>query len=164
MKKILLALLFSASITAAAQTASEKDTKFVRTATEDGLLEIKLAELAQSHAASEEVKTHAKHMLEDHTKINEDLKNLASKKNISTPASINEMQQKIYDKMAKLNGKSFDKKYAKCMIRSHKRAICLYKKEAKKGDDAELLSLSFQTVPVLEHHREMWKEACKKLK
>jgi len=70
----------------------------------------------------------------------------------------------MYDEMAKLNGKDFDKKYTKCMIRDHKKAICLFKKEAKKGDDAEFRSWASQTVPVLEHHREMWKEACKSIK
>ena len=164
MKKALLALLISASITATAQTASENDTQFAHSAMEQGLLEIRLAELVQTHAASEEVKAHAKHMLEDHTKINDGLKDLAAKKNISLPASVTEAEQKIYDEMTKLNGKSFDKKYAKYMISSHNKAIGLYKRQARTGDDAELLSWAFQTVPILEHHREMWKEACKKIK
>ena len=161
--KIALILFITASaLVATAQ--SSKDKKFAKCVTEDGMMEVKLAELALNKASSAEIKTHAQHMVDDHSKANQELKALAVKKNIILPTSISEKQQKRYDKLAKLDGKEFDKKFSKQMKCDHKKAVCVFKKQAKKGDDEELKSWASGKVSTMEHHLDMWKAVFKKVK
>ncbi len=140
-----------------------KDIKFAKTAAEDGLMEVKLGELAQTNAMNAEVKGHGKTMITDHGKANGELKALAAKKSIELPSGVDAKKQERYDKLSKLKGKEFDKKYAKCMVKDHKKAVCLFKKESKKGKDPELKAWASGKLPTLKHHLHMWKETCKAL-
>lgn len=147
-----------------AQTFSEKDTKFVKAAADAGLMEVKLGELAQANGTSQEVKNLGSMMVTDHTKANNELKALAAKKNIALPEAMSAKAQKHYEMLAKKQGADFDKAYSKCMVKDHKKVICMFKKEAKKGDDAELKQWASNTVPTLEHHKQMSEETCKAVK
>ncbi|MES2592648.1 MAG: DUF4142 domain-containing protein [Bacteroidota bacterium] len=137
------------------------DVKFAKKAAECGLLEVQLGKLAQTNANSQDVKMHAQHMIDDHTKLNEELKTIAQKKNIVLATSITEKQQMKYDDMAKLKGKEFDSKFTEFMIEDHKDAIKMFKEEAKDGKDAELKAFASGKISTLEHHLEMWEGASK---
>jgi len=164
MKKIIVFALLMASVYLSDAQVSDRDRKFVKCAAEGGLYEVKLGELAQMNGFSIEVKTLAKHMIEDHHKGNSELKDLADKKAIAFPTSMNKKQMKYYDKLEKKHGEAFDKAYTKCMMMDHKMDICKFKKEAKKGSDAEIKAWASNTLPTLEHHKEMTKETCKAIK
>ncbi len=162
-RKIALMLLMStAMLTAAGQ--SRRDVKFAQCAAKDGLMEVKLAELALDKAKTAEVRNHAKHMINDHSKANTELKKIASKKGIVLASSMTERQQKHYNKFASMETAKFDKKYAKQMKCEHKKALWMFKKEAKRGDDTELTSWAANKVPALKGHLEMWEDVCKNLK
>ncbi len=163
MKKLFILFMLGTSVITA-QTVSKKDMKFAKCAAKDGMMEVKLGQLAQANASNADVKKHAMMMVEDHTKANDELKTVAAKKNIVLPTTLTEKQQKCYDKFAKLQGKEFDKKYSKCMVKDHKKAVCLFKKESKKGKDADLKNWAAAKLPTLKHHKEMWEETCKAVK
>lgn len=165
MKKLFIVFLLGCTIAMTAQTTvSKKDEKFAKCVAKDGLLEVKLGQLAQANASNADVKKHAAMMVDDHTKANEELKTVAAKKNIALPTTLTEKQQKMYDKLAKLQGKEFDKHYSKCMVKDHKKAVCVFKKQSKKGKDSDLKSWSAAKLPTIEHHKEMWEETCKAVK
>jgi len=63
--------------------------------------------------------------------------------------------QKKYDDLAKLTGEKFDKEYLGNIIDAHKKAIKLFEKESKSGDDSELKSFATNTLPTLKHHLDM---------
>ena len=92
-------------------TLSEKETNFVKMSEDRTLLEIKLAQLAQTNASSMEVKNLASTLLNDHTKASGELQQLAVKKNINLSTQLSAKSQKYYDKMAMKQGKEFDKSY-----------------------------------------------------
>jgi putative membrane protein len=147
-----------------AQNVSKSDQKFTEKMVCMGLLEVKESELAQSRAVTPSIKTVAAQLLESHTKANNDLKNLAAKKNISVQSDLTSKQQKKLDKLAKCEGKKFDKKYAHCMKSLHKKSKCKLKKEAKHGKDPELTAWANSQVPIIENHMTMLKDACKDIK
>jgi putative membrane protein len=147
-----------------AQTVSKCDRKFAEKMVCMGLLEVKESELAQSKAVTPSVKTLATQLVESHTKANNELKSLAAKKNISVQTDLTSKQQKKLDKLAKCEGKKFDKKYAHCMKSLHKKSKCKLKKEAKHGKDAELTAWANSQVPIIENHITMLKDACKDIK
>jgi len=185
MKKILIYLLFPAvtlTLTScmASKTDSKRmameenktkftkdkcgDTKFAVCAADGGMLEVKLAELAQSNASAPSVKQFAKTMLESHTKANSELKGLAAEKKISLPEKLSDKSQKTYDWLAKKQGADFDKAYMKCMVHDHKMDVCEFEKEVKKAKDPDLQKWASGKVPVLKAHLDAAKITCKELK
>lgn len=86
-------------------TKMEDDTKFALAAADGGLVEVKLAELAKVNGASKAVMSFADSMIKDHSKANEELKELAKEKKISLPMSLSDAKQKDYDDMAKKKAK-----------------------------------------------------------
>ncbi len=168
MKSIIttIALAISLMNAAAQETAgvSKKDEKFVLEAALIGTMEVKISQLALTNANSAEVRTLAQNMIDEHTAGNAELKAYADKKNILSPTELDNRQRKCYYKLSKLQGADFDKKYLKALKKSHKKAICLYKKASKKATDPELKSWAAQKLPQLKHHLEMAEQTCKMLK
>ena len=161
---VIAIILLGAFNVQAQNTVSERDKKFAVEAAEGGLMEVKLGELAQVNGLSEAVKNLGSQMAADHSKANNELRSLASTKNITLPTTLSEKGMRAYDKLSKKQGKDFDKAYTKCMVKDHKKDICEFKKEAKKGSDSDLKSWASNTVSTLEHHKEMSIEACKAVK
>jgi putative membrane protein len=161
MKKIIVFLLVNCFYVFHAQTLSKKDVDFMNKAAGGGLMEVRLGELSQMNAATPEVKNAGRTMVTDHSKAGEELKSLALSKNVLLPESMDPKEQKKYDELAKLTGKKFDKAYAKCMVKDHKKDIAEFKKEAKSGDDPAVKSWAEGKVATLEAHLQLWKDACK---
>lgn len=164
MKKIILFAFLSVITYITKAQASDRDRKFVKETIEGGLYEVKLSDLALIKSATPKVKGLAKTMVEEHTTSNKDLKELAEKKGIAVPSTLNDKAMKYFDKLSKKEGKDFDKAYTKCMMMDHKKDLCKFKKEAKKGGDADLKNWASNTIPTLERHKEMSREACKAIK
>src|SRR5436190_3578209 len=66
-----------------AQTAKVTDEQFIRAAAKSGFLEVRLAKMGVQKAQNASVKALAQRMVDDHTKINDDLKKLATSKGIT---------------------------------------------------------------------------------
>lgn len=133
----------------------EKDADFAVKAAEDNMLEIRLAQLAESNASSSEVKSFAKAIIADHNKTNEELTRLAMNKGITLPASLSDKCQKKYDDIAGKSGREFDKAFAEYMVKDHKDAVDNFKEEARDGNDPELRQFAASTLTSLEHHLAM---------
>ena len=163
MKKIILiaTIIINAFFVNAQNSISESDKKFAVEAAEGSLMEVKLGELAQANAASPQVKELGSHMINDHTKANDELKSLANTKGIVLPATMSKKGQKMYDKLSKKQGAEFDKAYTKCMVKDHKKDIDEFKKEEKNVNDPELKAWVAKTIPTLEQYKQMSETACK---
>jgi putative membrane protein len=139
-------------------TRVEDDTEFAVAVADAGMLEVRLGELAQTNGTSAKVKELGKMMVTDHTAANEELKSLATQKNISLPGTLSEKSQKAYDDLAEKRGEDFDKAYADAMVDDHKKVISKFQKEADDGKDPELKSWASGKLPTLQHHLTMSEE------
>lgn len=165
MKKLLLILIcFYSGLLLSQNALSKRDSNFVRIAADKNLLQVKLAQLAQTNTSSGDVKNLSAELLSYHTKALGELKTLAGKKNIPLNTQLSNRSQKYYDKHAKKQGGDFDKAYTMCMTRMHHRGHCFLKKESKKGRDPEIRSWALANYPVLEQYEEKSKQTCKDLK
>ena len=70
---------------ATTMTRKVDDNKFVKDAAMGGMAEVELGKLATQKGSSDAVKQFGQKMVDDHTKANDQLKEIASKENISTP-------------------------------------------------------------------------------
>jgi putative membrane protein len=138
-------------------TDDSPDKKFVLSAADGGMLEVKLGELAAERATSPKCKDFGKKMITDHTKVNDELKALAQKKQITVPAQLSSMKQAQYDSLAALSGEKFDMLYMNMMIASHEETIGLFQTESNKGQDPDLKKWADSKIPALKHHLEMAK-------
>lgn len=145
-------------------TNIDDDTEFAVDVADASMLEVRLGELAQTNGASAKVKELGKMMVAGHSAAGEELKSLASQKNISLPGTLSEKSQKEYDDLAEMRGEDFDKAYADAMVDGHKKVIRRFQKEADGGKDAELKAWASGKLPTLQHHltvSEETKEAVK---
>lgn len=150
----LATLALASSLAFAADSAPSKmDQTFVTKASGSGMYEVEISKLAMDKASNPAVKDFAQMMVTDHTKANDELKQLAMSKNLQPAPGVPKDKQAIIDKMAKLDGDKFDKAYHKQVgLKDHKTDIALFEKEAKNGNDPDLKSWAGKTVPTLKTH------------
>jgi putative membrane protein len=134
---------------------SSGDKKFMEKAAAGGMAEVELGQLAQQKASSDQVKQFGARMAQDHSKANEELKQLATSKGVQVPASLDKDAQKDKAKLEKLSGADFDREYMKMMVDDHKDDVSAFEKTAKSGKDPELKSFAAKTLPTLQEHKQL---------
>jgi len=131
--------------------------KFVDKASALNVGEINAAKQALDKSQSDEVKSFAQRMIDDHTKANEQLAELAKQKNlegkVSQHADVKSMASSAELKL--LSGNSFDKSYIKSQVSAHKTAIQTFQQEAEHGQDPDLKALAQKILPTLKEHLEL---------
>jgi putative membrane protein len=131
------------------------DRKFVEDAAKGGMAEVQLGQLAAQKAQSAEVKQFGQKMVDDHTKANDQLKQLASDKGIELPTDVDSSARREHDKLSKMSGDDFDREYMKHMVSDHKKDVKDFADEAKSGKDADVKSFASQTLPTLQQHLQL---------
>lgn len=135
----------------------EDDAKFAVNAADASMLEIQLGILAQTKAYSSEAKELGRKMRDEHSKANNELKELADRKNITLPSSLSERAKDKYDFLLEKTGRDFDKAYSDFLVEDHRRVISAFEKEANKGKDAELKNWALGKLPTLKYNLEVSK-------
>jgi putative membrane protein len=128
------------------------DSTFVTKAAQGGMAEVKLGELAKDHGSSDAVKKFGQRMVDDHTKANDDLKEIASKKGITLPSDVDAKDRATYDRLSKLNGAAFDRAYMADMVRDHRTDVSEFRKESQSGSDPDVKAFAGKYLPTLEEH------------
>jgi putative membrane protein len=152
------AVLASGSAAWAADAAKgSADAAFVTEAAKGGMAEVRLGQLAKSHAKSERVKAFGAQMVTDHGKANQELTALAAKKKITLPKDVGPENQRTETDLAKLKGEAFDKAYMAAMVKDHEKDVADFAHEAASGKDPEVKAWAAKTLPVLRAHLKMAK-------
>jgi putative membrane protein len=128
------------------------DETFLLKAAEGGNAEVMVGKLAAEKASDPDVKAFGQQMVDDHTKANEQLKAVASKKGMTVPDSPGPKHQSMYEKLSKMQGADFDKAYVKAMVKDHEEDVKDFQKEADKGKDEQIKGYASSTLPVLQQH------------
>ena len=148
---------------AAEKGLSKADKAFVRSAAGGGMMEVQMGQLAAKNAASQEVKDFGNMMVTDHGKANDELKTLAAAKEVKLPEKLGAKQKEKVDKLSKLSGPEFDKKYMQTMVKDHVKDVEKFKKAAKNVKDTEVNAWASKTLPTLERHLQKAKELAEKV-
>jgi putative membrane protein len=127
-------------------------------AAQGGMAEVELGQLAQQNGQSQEVKDFGKKMVEDHSKANDQLKQLASQKGVSLPTDLDAKDKATKARLEKLKGPQFDQAYMKDMVTDHKKDVAEFEKESKSAKDPDVKSWAGQTLPTLQSHLKMAEE------
>jgi putative membrane protein len=138
---------------------SLSDSDFAKTAAEGGHAEVILGELAEDRAENKIVKNFGQRMVNDHTKADEQLKTAVADNNMPIPAQMNAKDRAAYSKLSQLSGAAFDRAYARDMVRDHEADIAAFRHEADDGKVPSIKSFAAQTLPTLEDHLKLAREA-----
>lgn len=107
----------------AADAAGQDAKDFVDHVAIVNMAEIELANLAAQRAASGEVRTFARTMLDDHTAFGAKLDSLAAAVRIEPSDQLDEKHKDQRDKLSRLSGNEFDRAYATAMVEGHEDLI-----------------------------------------
>ncbi len=135
--------------------ATPMEKTFITKAANGGMAEVALGKLAAEKGASDAVKDFGNRMVKDHSKANDELKEVASKLNATVPAKVDAMHQATIDKMSGMSGAAFDTAYVKDMIKDHKKDIAEFETADKSVKNADLKKFIEETVPVMKEHLTM---------
>jgi putative membrane protein len=144
-----------ANSNAAGGALAASDRKFVLAAGMGGMAEVQLGQLAVQRAASDDVKQFGQRMVDDHTRANNELMQVASQKGITLPTALDAKHQADMNKLSGLSGADFDRAYMKLMVKDHQKDTKEFRKEADKGQDADVKGFAARTLPTLEEHLRM---------
>jgi putative membrane protein len=150
-----------ASNTNATQTQTAQpmtDKQFAMKAAQGNMAEVKMGQLAEEKGSNDSVKNFGRRMVEDHTKANGELKQAATRDNVTLPTDLDKHDQMVYNHLSKLSGDAFDRAYAKDMVSDHRKDITAFKQEAANGQDPDIKNFASSTVPTLEQHLDLAKE------
>jgi putative membrane protein len=169
----------------------DKAEQFVRKALMGGQMEVQMGQLAQQKGQSQEVKDLGATLVRDHTKADQQLRQIASAKNIqSVPGAAAEGQgqapqsetyhqrsqastyahgehgkdakhQKMLSKLQNESGAEFDKDFVRMAIRDHKKDIAEFEKCRTDVNDPQITAFIDQTLPTLRNHLQMAETAAR---
>jgi putative membrane protein len=145
------AMAFSVSAALAQDKAADKDSqKFIKNAIEGNYAEVDAGKLAQEKGKSEAVKKFGAMLVKDHGAANEKAKQVATQLGVSPPTGSGVMHKAEYLKLKVLTGDTFDRSFAKGMVKDHESDIKEYQKAAAKNDAAG--AYAKETLPTLQQH------------
>lgn len=134
---------------------SSRDQKFLMDAAMGGRMEVELGRWAVQYGTSPEVKQFGQRMIDDHSKANTELMQLASSKGVTLPTELDAKHQRNVSKIARLKGAEFDRAYSKMMLDDHEKDVKEFEKQSTNATDADLKAFAAKTLPTLQEHLQM---------
>src|SRR5205085_6568020 len=110
----------NSSMTTPSGKVSADDKNFMKEAMEGDMAEIQLAQLAQQKASSDQVKQFAQRMIDDHTKLDAQMKPMAQQFGVDAPTELSVKHKAVQTKLQTLSGDKFDEEYVKAMVSDHR--------------------------------------------
>jgi putative membrane protein len=166
----------SSSAAATSSQLNRADQKFIMDAAKGGMMEVHMGKLGVQKAQNEQVKQYAQKLIDDHTKANAELKQLAATKGVTLPddhmassdaqkdasdrtkvreSDATDKKDKEHGAMKKLEGLSgteFDREFVRMAVEDHQKDVKEFEKQAQKGTDAEIKAFAQRTAPTLREH------------
>lgn len=148
-----------------ADKLSDRDQKMMKQLAEAHLGEIQLGKMAQDKAQSDEVKSFAKKMVDDHTKALDDLKQIAQSKGATLPEEPGKQQMAMQKKLEGQSGAKFDRQYMQqAGKQAHQSTHKLLQRTASRAEDSDLKNYATKAIGTVESHMQMARETTENMK
>jgi len=132
-----------------------QDKMFLRKAAEGGIAEVKLGQLAGQKGGSDEVKAFGQKMVDDHTRLNNEMAAVADSMGVMLPKTMNKEDQAEFDKLNALSGNDFDMEYLSFMVKDHHKDLREFRMEAASPTDPTLHDAVVKAESVIHDHTVM---------
>src|SRR5438067_2872325 len=131
---------------------TSSDKQFARKAAQGGKSEVELGQLELQKAGDDKVKQFAQKMVDDHSKANQQLQQIAAQEHITLPSDMDPVAKQEQQRLAKLSGAQFDKAYMRYQLNDHQKDVAEFQKEASSGKDPAIKNFAQSTLPTLQEH------------
>ena len=137
-------------------TFSSQDVAFIKNAAVAGKAEVQASRLALQKAVEPDVRSFARRMVDDHSKANAKLEQLARERGVRIPVDYSVSRQSRINILKSASGREFDKEYERHFgVSAHEKAIELFRKEAEQGQDPQLKAFARKTLDTLQQHLQL---------
>ena len=157
-----LLLAGNAALCAQSSDASPADKMFVKDALKGGMAEVKLGQLAADKGSSDDVKQFGQKMVEDHTKMGDQMKGVAGQIGVTPPTMVSPADKALETRLQALSGDAFDKAYIRAMVKDHRKDLMDFKKEASSGKSSAVKDAASQGSNVIAEHLKMIEDIARK--
>jgi putative membrane protein len=140
------------------------DKKFAKDAALTAMRNVEMGKLAAQKAVSPDIKQFGKRVVQEQSKASDQLKDIATKENLSIPGAVDPKHQSQIDKLAKLSGEQFDKAYLKDQLKTEQAQLRDFSGEAAGGSDPAVKAFANGTLPALQEQVQLAKNLNKSLK
>ena len=158
MRHVTIAVLVTAALalgSPAIDAQEMTDQQFISLAAVGGLAEVELGRLATQRAGRGSVQQFGERMVIDHGAMNAQLAQLAERKGMRVPLTLDAEHQQVRDRLARLSGHDFDRAYMQEMLSAHTKDIAHFDHQAQRGTDPDVKAFAAGALPVLRDHLEM---------
>jgi putative membrane protein len=143
----------------AKSSISKADQNLMRDLAQANMSEIEAGKLAQSKSKNEQVLKFAQQMVDDHTKAQQQLQQLAQAKGVTLPTEPDAKHKAEMKMLSALSGDAFDRQYmARGGVADHKSAHKLVQRVEKRAADPDLKALAGKMLPTIDQHLAMAEE------
>lgn len=143
--------------------SGDMDKDFLMKASQSDFTEMKFSQLALQKATNPKVKAYAQKMIDDHTKLEAEMKPFADKLGVTPVTELDAEHQQKYDALNQMSGMDFDKTYMTGMAQDHHVALDLFKSEEKSASDPSMKPVVAKGEKVVAMHTKMADMAVEKM-
>ena len=149
--------------TAVKAQGADQDKQFLMTASQSDYTEMTFSKLALQKSTNPQVKTYAQKMIDDHTKLEAQMKPFADQMGVTPVTALDATHQQQYDQMSSLSGTDLDKAYMSAMDTDHHASLDNFKTEESSTTNAPLKATVKKGEKVVAQHTEMADKMSKKM-
>jgi len=113
---------------------------------------IEASNIAAKRAQSQDVKTFAQKMSEDHKKCQDRLAQIVKDRKIAVVSGLEPNTKNDIEKLGKLQGAELDRAYLDWVIKGHREGIEMLQNQADNGKDNELRTFAKEQIPGMREH------------
>ena len=136
----------------ASNQTNNSDRTFVKTLAIGGAAEVEAGKLAERPDGDAMVRHFGERMVQDHSKANKQLTDLATASRIPLPTGSDTEHLSMQQELERLHGAEFDLRYIRAQLVDHQQTAQLLEYEIDSGENAGLKAFASETLPlVLEH-------------
>ena len=128
------------------------DASFLQDAARGSIREVELSRAALTRSEDPKVKEFAQKMIDEHTRLNQELKSFATARAVVLPDQAGAEDRQQVDKLSSLSGKSFDLEFAARMVADHQKAAEDFRARSTSASDPEVRQFAAKHLPMLEEH------------
>jgi len=141
---------------AAAGPAQTDAADYAQRTAASNLFEISAAQAALQKASSDEVRSFARMMIDDHTKAGEQLTDVAKGQNLAAalPTSVDARYDQLLQDLANATEQDFDRLYMRTQVEAHTAALKLQQDYSSFGGNPALKAIATQLVPIIKRHHD----------
>ena len=154
----------SDTMSGGAGKVTAEDKSFMKEAMEGDMAEIQLAKVAQQKASSDQVKQFAQRMIDDHTKLDAQMKPMAMQFGVEAPTDLSAKHKSVQSKLQGLSGNQFDQEYIKAMVNDHREDDQAFLREQTAAKDPTVKNAVTQAEPIIADHLRMAQDVEKSIK